>query len=106
MPSTSVGRRPASTSALRTASTAMARVVRPDLWEYSVSPTPTMQYLSRRLFIRACPLSLAVVLGKGLGEELGRVGGRRLRHHFGRTLGDDLAALVSRLGAEIDHVVG
>jgi hypothetical protein len=26
----------------------MARVVRPELFEYSVSPTPTMQYLSRR----------------------------------------------------------
>src|SRR6185436_10021294 len=34
--------------ALRTASTAMARVERPEPREYSVSPTPTMQYLSRR----------------------------------------------------------
>src|SRR5262250_2679214 len=129
MPSTSVGRSPASPSALRMASTAMARVVRPDLWEYSVSPTPAMQYLSRRLFIDRSPysrrpiiahvrgaaqaaqkgqllggeegghepyaaygecpadepttqmaffsglLSLAVVFGKGFGQELGRVGG-------------------------------
>src|SRR5262245_30897576 len=33
--------------ALRTASTAMARVVRPEFLENSVSPIPTMQYLSR-----------------------------------------------------------
>ena len=33
------------------ASTAMARVERPEPREYSVSPTPTMQYLSRRWLI-------------------------------------------------------
>src|SRR5882762_5268456 len=37
--------------ALRTASTAMARVERPEPREYSVSPTPTMQYLSLSVFI-------------------------------------------------------
>src|SRR5262245_4596930 len=37
--------------ALRIASTAIARVVRPDPREYSVSPTPTMQYLSLSVFI-------------------------------------------------------
>src|SRR2546425_11802305 len=47
MPSTSDALSPASTIALRTASTAIARVVRPERLEYSVSPTPTMQYLSR-----------------------------------------------------------
>jgi hypothetical protein len=34
--------------ALRTASTAIARVLRADCRLYSVSPTPTMQYLSLR----------------------------------------------------------
>src|SRR5215471_10705735 len=47
MPSTAAAVSPASRIALRIASTAMARVVRPDAREYSVSPTPTMQYLSR-----------------------------------------------------------
>src|SRR5262249_52294789 len=47
IPSTSAALSPASRIALRIASTAMARVVRPDAREYSVSPTPTMQYLSR-----------------------------------------------------------
>src|SRR5262249_54070997 len=37
--------------ALRIASTASARVVRPEPREYSVSPTPTMQYLSLSVFI-------------------------------------------------------
>ena len=37
--------------ALTMASTAMARVVRPELREYSVSPTPTMQYRSLSDFI-------------------------------------------------------
>src|SRR5262249_17139293 len=44
-------RRPASRIALRIASTAIARVVRPEPREYSVSPTPTMQYLSLSVFI-------------------------------------------------------
>src|SRR5712664_1339385 len=51
MPSTSEARSPASRMALRTASTAMARVERPEPREYSVSPTPTMQYLSLSVFI-------------------------------------------------------
>src|SRR6266850_3893747 len=51
MPSTSLALSPASRIALRTASTAMARVERPEPREYSVSPTPTMQYLSRRWLI-------------------------------------------------------
>src|SRR6266850_7144654 len=37
--------------ALRMASTAIARVVRPEPREYSVSPTPTMQYLSLSVFM-------------------------------------------------------
>src|ERR1051325_8987807 len=49
MPSTSLALRPASRMALRTASTAIARVERLEPREYSVSPTPTMQYLSFRL---------------------------------------------------------
>src|SRR5262245_9821767 len=124
MPSTSDGRSPASFSALRTASTAMARVVRPELCEYSVSPTPTMQYLSRREFIRspfasrgcgarerldhsaARSHALAVELREDLRQELSRVGARGLRDDLGRTFGDDLAALVSGLGTEVDHVIG
>src|SRR2546423_11115337 len=51
MPSTSEARSPASRMALRTASTAMARVERPEPREYSVSPTPTMQYLSLSVFV-------------------------------------------------------
>src|SRR3989338_9784125 len=51
MPFTSRAARPASRMARRTASTAIARVVRPEPREYSVSPTPTMQYLSRSVFI-------------------------------------------------------
>src|SRR5580704_4652184 len=46
MPSTPSLPRPASRMALRTASTAIARVLRADCRLYSVSPTPTMQYLS------------------------------------------------------------
>src|SRR5881296_3878182 len=46
MPSTSLALSPASRMALRTASTAIARVERLEPREYSVSPTPTMQYLS------------------------------------------------------------
>src|SRR5438552_1913539 len=49
MPSTSEALSPASRIALRTASTAIARVVRLEFFENSVSPTPTMQYLSLRL---------------------------------------------------------
>src|SRR5712691_2763443 len=117
MPSTSEGLSPASLSALRTASTAMARVVRPDLCEYSVSPIPTMQYLSRREFTRSPFVSRrrgmgerkdhsAVELGKDFREELAGVGPGRLRDDLGRTFGDDLAALIARLGAEVDHVIG
>src|SRR2546425_4849445 len=51
MPSTSEARRPASRMALRTASTAMARVERPEPLEYSVSPMPTMQYLPLSVFV-------------------------------------------------------
>src|SRR2546425_10528910 len=93
MPSTSAALSPASRIALRMASTAMARVVRRELREYSVSPTPTMQDLSRRVFIES-PLSprpwsgspsgaavLAVGLRKGPREELAgvRTGGLRDR---------------------------
>src|SRR5262245_44870901 len=39
--------------AFLTASTPIARVVRPELRLYSVSPTPTIQYLSRRFAIRS-----------------------------------------------------
>jgi hypothetical protein len=46
MPSTSEALRPASAMAFLIASTAMARVLRFDRLLYSVSPTPTMQYLS------------------------------------------------------------
>src|SRR2546429_575183 len=51
IPATSEARSPASRMALPTASTAMARVERPEPREYSVSPTPTMQYLSLSVFI-------------------------------------------------------
>src|SRR4029077_5393381 len=51
MPSTSLALSPASRIALRTASTAMARVERPEPREYSASPTPTMQYLSLSVFL-------------------------------------------------------
>ena len=46
IPSTSEALSPASAMAFFTASTAMARVLRPECLLYSVSPTPTMQYLS------------------------------------------------------------
>src|SRR5919106_2862794 len=124
MPSTSLAFSPASRMALRTASTAMARVDRPDPREYSVSPTPTMQYLSRRWLMLA-PLgdsaaqysasvrgargalrALAVGLRQHLGEELPGVGAGRLRDGLGRPLGHDLAAGVATLGAEVDDVVG
>ena len=39
--------------ALFMASTAMGRVLRPDPLLYSVSPTPTMQYLSLRLLVNS-----------------------------------------------------
>ncbi len=46
IPSTSAALSPASAIAFFRASTAMARVLRPECLLYSVSPTPTMQYLS------------------------------------------------------------
>jgi hypothetical protein len=52
IPSTSFGPSPASASAVLIASTAMARVLRPECRLYSVSPTPTIAYLSRRLAMR------------------------------------------------------
>src|SRR5437867_2061091 len=117
MPSTSAALSPASMIALRMASTAMARVVRRELREYSVSPTPTMQYLSRRVFIES-PLSprpwsgspsgvavLAVGLRKDLCEELAGVRPGRLRDRLGRALGDDLTAFLTALGPEVDHVI-
>src|SRR5881396_1840365 len=100
MPSTSDARRPASRIALRMASTAIARVVRPECREYSVSATPTMQYLSRSELVATCGLpgpakrepgggdattsprprrsALAVQLGQELSEELAGVGAGRL----------------------------
>src|SRR5256712_5675528 len=67
MPSTSRAVRPASRIARRIASTAIARVVRPEAREYSVSPTPTTQYVSRRVFIappcRASAPSRAILAG-------------------------------------------
>src|SRR6266581_2178781 len=77
MPSTSRAVRPASRIARRIASTAIARVVRPEAREYSVSPTPTTQYLSRRVFIappcRASAPSRAILAGPRSA--------RRLRAH-------------------------
>src|SRR2546422_6329046 len=67
MPSTSRAVRSASRIARRIASTAIARVVRPEAREYSVSPTPTTQYVSRRVFIaspcRASAPSRAILAG-------------------------------------------
>src|SRR5258705_12026385 len=68
MPSTPSLPRPASRMALRTASTAIARVLRADCRLYSVSPTPTMQYLS---------LSAMGALRAGTLRE--RAGGRQAR---------------------------
>src|SRR5262249_26854404 len=48
MPSMSADLSPASVIALRTAQVASARVVLPEPRMYSVSPTPTIAYLSRR----------------------------------------------------------
>src|SRR5437870_13721231 len=77
MPSTSRAVRPASRIARRIASTAIARVVRPEAREYSVSPTPTTQYWSRRVFIaspcRASAPSRAILAGPRSA--------RRLRAH-------------------------
>src|SRR5881409_452058 len=77
MPSTSRAVRPASRIARRIASTAIARVVRPEAREYSVSPTPTTQYVSRRVFIappcRARAPSRAILAGPRSA--------RRLRAH-------------------------
>src|SRR5262245_50108050 len=123
MPSTSRPVSPASSMALRTASTARARVVRPELLEYSVSPTPTMQYLSlsdfndpamsgapprwlRDWVVDRSAVVPAVALGHQLGQELARVGAGGVRDELGWPLGHDLAALLAALGAEVDHVVG
>src|SRR5215813_6084379 len=65
MPSTSLALSPASRMALRTASTAMARVERPEPREYSVSPTPTMQYLSRR-WLMVSPSNAPAAAGRSL----------------------------------------
>src|SRR5258705_9827530 len=73
MPSTPSLPRPASRMALRTASTAIARVLRADCRLYSVSPTPTMQYLS---------LSAMGALRAGTLRE--RAGGRQARDHEAR----------------------
>src|SRR5262249_21442786 len=111
MPSMSAARSPASRIALRTASTAMARVVRPECREYSVSPMPTMQYLSRSERIATSGLlerrsALAVDLWQQVGQELASVRAGRLRDRFGRPLGHDVAPVLSTFGAEIDHPIG
>src|SRR5207245_6348313 len=98
MPSTSRAVRPASRIARRIASTAIARVVRPEAREYSVSPTPTTQYWSRRVFIAPPNLViLAVELREDLREELAGVRAGRLGHRLRRPLGDGLATLVTAL---------
>src|SRR5437016_2055796 len=134
MPSTSDARRPASRIALRMASTAIARVVRPECREYSVSPTPTMQYLSRSELVATWGLpgparrepgggdattssgprsgrgraasALAVELREELREELAGVRAWGLSDGFRRAFGDDLTTLIAALGAEVDDPVG
>src|SRR6185295_5800350 len=85
MPSTPSLSRPASRMALRTASTAIARVLRADWRLYSVSPTPTMQYLSLsdamgssapRLYARAAG---GVKRGMARAPELARIVAALLR---------------------------
>src|SRR3989442_5065518 len=106
MPSTSAALSPASRIALRIASTAMARVVRRELREYSVSPTPTMQYFLRSVFIES-PLSprpwsgspsgvgvLAVGLLDDLREELSSVPTPPLSDRIRRVLVDCVATLL------------
>src|SRR2546426_12464930 len=75
MPSTSLALSPASRMALRTASTAIARVERLEPREYSVSPTPTMQYLSFKWLMRSPP---------GPPAEYTRGGSRRAGRGRGR----------------------
>src|SRR5215471_4139252 len=62
MASMSVGLRPASSIAARTANVPIARVVLPEPRVYVVSPTPTMAYLSRRYF----GVELSVSAGSGM----------------------------------------
>src|SRR6059036_3926145 len=130
MPSTSDARRPASRIALRMASTAIARVVRPECREYSVSPTPTMQYLSRSELVATWGLPgparrepgggdattssgprsgrgrAASALAVELREELAGVRAGGLSDGFRRAFGDDLTTLIAALRAEVDDPVG
>src|ERR1700747_1110962 len=62
MPSISAGLSPASSMALRTAQVASARVVLPEPRMYSVSPIPTIAYLSRRYL----GLVASISLGSGI----------------------------------------
>src|SRR5262245_36903665 len=71
MPSTCAPPSPASSIALRMASTAIARVLRFDWRLYSVSPTPTMQYRSLSPAMRA---SLSPRLRGGRGRLSGHRG--------------------------------
>jgi hypothetical protein len=60
--------------ALPTASTAIARVLRADCRLYSVSPTPTMQYLSLRDAMEI--LRAGTLRERGGGRQARAVGGR------------------------------
>src|SRR5476649_2914762 len=74
MPSTSCGVRPASRMALRTAMLPSARVVLPEPRRYSVSPTPTMAYLSRRwpgVVVTTSPCSVTAILPRWLPHHRG-----------------------------------
>src|SRR3972149_6512494 len=100
MPFTSRAARPASRMARRTASTAIARVVRPEPREYSVSPTPTMQYLSRSVFIGPpCPAGPPPA-----GPPVPARGGGRPREREQRDR--DEVQLAARAMGEVACVVG
>src|SRR5438552_9635647 len=109
MPSTSRAVKPASRIARRIASTAIARVVRPEAREYSVSPTPTTQYWSRRVFIappcRARAPSRAILAGPRSArrlrahEEDDRADVQELREHT-REVGS-LGLVVARDSGEV-----
>ena len=60
--------------ALRTARVPSARVVTPEPRMYSVSPTPTMAYLSRRYFGLVVSVSAGIAMASTFGPDLGLLG--------------------------------
>src|ERR1700753_1008617 len=78
MPSTSAGVRPASAMASRQAATAMPRVVRPELREYSVRPIPTT----------AQTICLSDLLWRRIARQAQNALGDQVSHNFRRAARD------------------